>query len=125
MVTGVKVLEQDASISDLVEFFADDHVHMAVIVHDEHVLAVIERSDLAADLDPQGRAMDVGTQAGRWVGPFEELSRVRERMISTSRRRLVVLDDAGRFLGMLCLKTHGRGFCRDEDVLARQADSLS
>lgn len=125
MVADVKVLQRDATYGDVVEFFADDHVHMALIVHDEQVLTAIDRSDLATDLDPRERAIDVGTLTGRWVGPLEDLLRVQERMIRTSRRRLVVLGDAGQFLGLLCLKRHGQGFCRDEDVLARQANSLS
>lgn len=122
MVTAVKMLEPDATCRDLVEFFEDDHVHMALVVDQEQVLAAIDRSDLAAEPDPRGRAMEVGTLTGRWVGPFEDLSRVHEQMTRLARRRLVVLDDEGRFLGLLCLKHHGQGFCGNEDVLARQVD---
>lgn len=125
MVTVIKVLDRNATLEEVVEFFADDHVHMALVVNGQRVLTAIERSDLAGDLVPGKLAVDLGTLTGRWVGPKEDLAFTQVRMIRAARRRLVVIDESGRLLGLLCLKRHGRGFCRNDDVLARQAERFS
>ncbi len=125
MVTIVKTLGRHATFDDLVAHFEDDHVHMAVVVQDDKVLTAIDRDDFVSADRPrtQERIVDVGTLTGRWVGPLEDLAQVHERMIRTGRRRLVVLDEAGRFLGLLCLKSHGQGFCGNQDVMSRHASS--
>ena len=41
-------------------------------------------------------------------------------MSATSSRRLAVVDDDHRLLGLLCLKRSGSGFCSDDDVISRR-----
>jgi len=57
--------------------------------------------------------------AGRTVGPHAELDTTRQWMRSRQRRRLAVVDDDARLLGLLCLKRSGQGFCTDAGVLER------
>lgn len=121
-VTVVKALGPGATIADVEAFFEDDHVHLAVVVEGRRVLTAIERADLSGAGRPDQPARDIGTLVGRCAHADDDLARTSLRMIGQARRRLVVLDDEGRLLGLLCLKRHRRGFCSDEDVLARASD---
>ncbi len=108
----------EATVAELRRFFADDHVHAALLVEDgERLVAVLERDDLAGAAW-WTRARDVGALAGRIVRPDADLATVRASM-HAGRRRLAVVDADGRLLGLLCLKRHGRGFCSDAEVAAR------
>lgn len=115
----VKVLPADATPADVERFFASDHVHLAVVVDDRRrVVSAITRDELR----PTGRAAELGTLDGRCVPPDAPLEAVHSQMLANGLRRLVVVDDAGRLVGLLCLKRHRRGFCSDDDVRCREAD---
>ncbi len=94
------------------------HRHVALVVDDRMLLSVVGRTDLAGadDLTPAAR---LGRLQGRVVGPAADLEHTRASMLAEGRRRLAVVDDAGRLLGLLCLKRHGQGFCTAETVAER------
>lgn len=122
IVTEVKVLSIAATVAEVKAFFADDHVHLALVVDGVRVVTSIDRSDLAQVNDEGSLAKDLGTLEGRRVHPDEDLARVHRHMVGAAIRRLVVTDNEDRLVGLLCLKRHGQGFCRDEDVQARMLD---
>jgi CBS domain-containing protein len=120
LLTTPTVHAPSATVGELRRFFADDHVHMALVVESGLLLAVVERQDLD-DSDPDELpAALVGSLAGRTTAPDAPLSVVLQSMRLTGRRRLAVTDDEGRLLGLLCRKATGRGFCSDEDVAGRR-----
>ena len=45
----------------------------------------------------------------------------RRAMQASGDRRLAVVEDDGRLLGLLCLKRSGDGFCTDAGVAERRA----
>jgi len=111
----------DSSVSDIARFFADDHVHLALIVAPDGLLVTtIDRADLAAVARPAGPAAASGTLSGRTVGPSDNLETVAAWLAQTAQRRVAVVDDSGRLLGLLCLKKTGTGFCSDQDVRQRR-----
>jgi predicted transcriptional regulator len=118
MVTNPKVFGPGLSRGDLDRLFSDDHVHAAVVVDDGRLVTVIESSDLEQSL-PSADPCSLGTLAGRVVAPGAPLAAVHARMLWEQRRRLAVIDESGRLLGLLCLKKSGRGFCSDADVRSR------
>jgi CBS domain-containing protein len=83
----------------------------------------VERADLPATLPGATPARSVGTLAGRTVGPDDPVERAAAILARQRRRRLAVVDGAGRLLGLLCLKRSRTGFCSDADVRARAADA--
>ena len=124
--TAPKLLDERATVGDVHRFFADDHVHAALVVDRAGVLlSVVERADLldavdsavAADTALPGSVL--GRLDGRTVGGEESLSTVVADMRASRRRRLAVVDRAGHLLGLLCMKQDFSGFCSDADVLAR------
>jgi CBS-domain-containing membrane protein len=126
MVTVPKTNGPDTRIAEIRALFDDDHLHMALIVDaDGRLLSAIERADLSAAMAGSTRARRIGTIAGRVIGPYQSLDYAMAVLQQTRRRRLAVIDDSGRLLGLLCLKRHGDGFCSDEGVRQRALDTES
>ena len=120
LLTNPAVHGRSATVGDLRRFFADDHVHVALVVECGLLLAVVERQDLDDNHRDDLPATGVGSLAGRTIAPDARLSVVLESMRLTGRRRLAVTDDEGRLLGLLCRKANGRGFCSEENVASRR-----
>jgi hypothetical protein len=111
-----------ATVREIREFFADEHVHAALIVNPSgYLTAVIERSDLAHGCADDAAAAQLGRLAGRVAPASANLMETRDAMMASGRRRTAVVDSSGRLLGLLCLKASQTGFCSDEDVRARRA----
>jgi hypothetical protein len=119
MVTCPTVHDPSTTVGQLRAFFADEHVHAALLVEAGELLGVIERADLSADLCDEAQARTVARLDGRTVHPSEGVPGVLEAMKRSGRRRLAVVGDNGALLGILCLKASGRGFCSNVDVLSR------
>ena len=64
---------------------------------------------------------EVGALAGRTVSASDALPTATEMLLRDGRRRLAVVDDCGRLLGLLCLKRDRTGFCSDEGIRRRAA----
>jgi CBS domain-containing protein len=103
------------------EAFRNDHVHALLVVDRGTLLAVVERGDLTGR-SPAAPVRWLGTNRGRTATPGTPLGDARDAMRAARRRRLAVVDDDGRLLGLLCLKRSGAGFCSDDGVRARAAD---
>jgi len=122
-----------ANVAQIRHFFADKHVHMALIVDAERrLVTAIEREDLAGvdanagtdahvrgDAQGSQEAWRLGTLAGRIVSPWESLRTAVKLLSDHGGRRLAVVDDERRLAGLLCLKRDGSGFCSDRDVQER------
>jgi CBS-domain-containing membrane protein len=123
MVTICKTHGPDTRLAEIRRLFDDDHVHMALIVAaDSELLTTIERADLSETTPGSIQARDLGTIASRVIGPHQSLADAMAALKWGRRRRLAVIDDSGRLLGLLCLKRHGDGFCSDEGVRQRAAE---
>jgi CBS-domain-containing membrane protein len=122
MVTRPKTHDTETHLAEIRALFEDDHVHLALIVAtDGRLVTTIERSDLGAARSPSLRAAGLGTLAGRTVGPSHTLQAVTAALLRDGRRRLAVVDEFGRLLGLLCLKADGSGYCSDEGIRERAA----
>ena len=122
VVAKPKVFGPGLSRSDLDRLFTDDHVHAALVINDDgRLITVIERADLEESL-PDAHPCSLGTLTGRVVAPDAPLAAVHARMRQEQRRRLAVIDESGRLLGLLCLKKSGTGFCSDADVRSREQE---
>jgi hypothetical protein len=100
-------------------------VHAALIVLAGKLLGLVERADLAAGTDDAAPAVAVARLDGRTVGPETPLAGAREAMREAGRRRLAVTTEDSTLVGLLCLKSSGRGFCSDDDVAARRQEARS
>jgi CBS domain-containing protein len=122
MVTAPTTMRPTATVADARAFFADDHVHMALIARRGRLLGTLVRADLAELGDDAMPALSRSRLAGRAVAPHEQAEDVRVRLIRHGQRRLAVVDDAGVLAGLVCLKRKLTGFCSDADVSERAAE---
>jgi CBS-domain-containing membrane protein len=126
MVTICKTHGPETRLTEIRRLFNDDHVHMALIVaSDGQLLTTIERADLREAIPGSIPARHLGTIADRVISPHQSLEYAMAALKWGHRRRLAVIDDSGRLLGLLCLKRHGDGFCSDEGVRQRAAEMQS
>lgn len=120
MVTRPAVHPPWTTIGELREYFEDDHVHAALLVYAGKLLGMVERGDLAAELDDRSPALEVAVLEGRTIAPDLPAAHALTAMRRSRRRRLAVTFADGELLGLLCLQANGRGFCSDDDVAARR-----
>lgn len=126
MVTGPKMNSSDARIAEIKSLFQDDHVHMALIVsRDGRLLTALERSDLNDSVAPTAFAREFGTLDRRTILPSEDLAVATSKLLPEGRRRLAVVDEDGLLVGLLCLKQDGSGYCSDEGINQRRANSCT
>jgi hypothetical protein len=120
MVTCPTTHDLNAGLEEIRAFLEDDHVHMALIVAaDGRLITTIERPDLPAGSAASGDVAELGTLTGRTTGPAQAVDAVTGVLLREQRRRLAVVDDSGRLLGLLCLKESRTGYCSDENVRER------
>jgi CBS domain-containing protein len=123
MVTIPKIHGMDTSLEDIRSLFEDDHVHMALIVAEGRLITTIERSDLLEPLPGSTPADQVGTLVGRTISPDRPLDEATAALERSGGRRLAVADGSGELLGLLCLKRDRSGFCSDDGIRQRAAQS--
>jgi hypothetical protein len=119
-VTCPRIHPLSATVGDMRELFLDDHIHMALIVESGRLVAAVQRVDLGPGLADRVPARVIGTLAGRTVRPWASSSETLASMRTSRTRRLAVTGEDGSLLGLLCLKSTGRGFCSDADVAGRR-----
>jgi len=99
---------------------------MALIVAlDGRLVTTIERPDLAVALPDSRPARELGTLVGRTVAPADRLDAATAALLRERRRRLAVVGEGGRLLGLLCLKKDGTGYCSDEGIGERALQARS
>lgn len=110
-----------ASVRDMLTLFDDDHVHMALLTHDGYLRGCVTRSDLTG-APPDALAVSIARQPGRTIASTQLVDAAWDILERTGARRLAVVDNTARLVGLLCLKRSGTGFCSDEDVSTRSAE---
>ena len=121
MVTCPLMHAPDCDMQAIRAAFENDHVGMALIVGtDGRLITTIERPDLAATVSSSTPVSHLGTLTGRTVGPAASLDVVTATLLREERRRLAVVDDSGRLLGLLCLRQDGTGYCSDQGIRSRE-----
>ncbi len=121
MITCPATHDLDTGIDEIRAFFADEHVHMALVVAtDRRLVTTIERTDLPATSPALSRAAELGTLTGRTADPAQALDVVTALLLRERRRRLAVIDGCGYLLGLLCLKNDATGYCSEDDIRRRR-----
>jgi CBS-domain-containing membrane protein len=119
MLSRPKALPADASVADVRAVLADDHVVMALLTEDGVLRGTLLREDLPDTAPDAAPALPLSRLVGRIVAPAAPLADVHELLLRTGRRRLAVVDEEGRLLGLLCLTRRRTGYCSDAGVAER------
>jgi CBS domain-containing protein len=119
MISRPKALPVHASVADVRALLADDHVVMALLTDDGVLRGTLLREDLPATAPGAAPALPLARLTGRTAAPTAALAGVHALLLHTGRRRLAVVDGAGRLLGLLCLTRRRTGYCSDAGVAER------
>ena len=119
MVTCPVIHGPSTTVGRLREFFTDDHVHIALLVDGGRLVGTVERPDLELAADDSVPAQTVASLTGRTIQADALAAEALAAMQRTGHRRLAVVAEDAKLLGLLCLKRSGRGFCSDADVANR------
>lgn len=120
------VLAATAPVEQARAVLASSHVHMVPLTASGRVGEPLLGTVLGDDLPAPGRQGGDSVLAharlvGRTVRADLRAEDARRAMRTAGHRRLAVVDDTGRLLGLLCLKRSGEGFCTDAGVQSRRA----
>ncbi|WP_037606180.1 CBS domain-containing protein [Streptacidiphilus rugosus] len=124
MHTFPKTSPVSTTVGQAREFFRHDKVHALLVVRQDVLVAVVERPDLAGR-DDREPAASVGRLGDRVVPPSAGLYETWDAMAAAGRRRVAVVTDDGRLVGLLCLKRSGSGFCSDAGIRERAEESVA
>ncbi|OZD18180.1 CBS domain-containing protein [Rhodococcus sp. 06-156-3C] len=120
MITRPKIVDSTISVGRAQELFADDHVHMLLVVEQRRLIATLTRTDLPIGYTQHCcSALVFAVMKGRCIREDEPALEILSRMSLQKIRRLAVVDEHLHVVGLLCLKRSGNGFCSDDDVRAR------
>ncbi len=122
MISAPKTLPMDTRVEAVLAAFEDSHVHMLLLTHRGTLCGTLLRSDLPPGLPHDVAVLPFATVRGRTVRPDQCISTLHEWVVRSGQRRLAVVNNDGRLLGLLCLKSDRAGFCTDEGVAAREHD---
>jgi hypothetical protein len=125
MITRPKTTPSILSIAGTHALLADSHVHMVLLVEGPRLVGTLVRGDLPPTAAATEPALPYAVLDGRLISPAADAELARLAMSRQAVRRLAVVDDGHRLLGLLCLKASHRGFCADSDVIARVEASES
>ena len=122
MVERPKTLPTEVTVSQATAAFAGGHVHMLLLTRDGKLVGTLVPEDLSTA--PAGTcgsepALPLSRLRGRTVPPHVSAQDVERAMRQGGTRRLAVVATDGMLLGLMCLKSRGRGFCSDEDIASR------
>src|SRR4051794_18901014 len=120
MVKDPKTLPPGVTVGEARAVLRNEHVHMVLLSASGALVGTLLSEDLrdAADDEP---ALPLSLLQGRTISPDAMADDAQRRLIAHDARRLAVVDEHGRLLGLLCLKRRRNGFCSDLDVKARGA----
>lgn len=92
-------------------FAASEHRELALLAGDDGTYAgSLLRGDVAGDVDPRQRAADLARSAP--IVSAETLApRTKELALLAPARRLPVVDDDGRLIGVVVITPDLQGFC--------------
>jgi CBS domain-containing protein len=119
MIGRPKTLPSDASVAAARAVLADDHVVLVLLTEDGVLRGTLLREDLPDTAPGPAPALPLSRLTGRTVAPGAPLADVHELLVRTGRRRLAVVDEEGRLLGLVCLKRRRTGYCTDAGVAER------
>jgi CBS domain-containing protein len=109
-------LPANATIADVREWFAaSTSRRMAFLADGEHYAGSVTPEQVAGDLDPTRPAAHVA-QLGPTVAPDAPAAEGERLALQTEARRVPVVDDKGRLLGVVSVTQDLQAFCGTADA---------
>ena len=113
MLPEPKTLTAAASVAEVREQLDNPKVQMVLLADGRAFKGAI--TQIPADASPRDRAVDYVDAAAETISPRASADEAFERAAASPTRRLIVLDEAGNLLGLLCLNQSRTSFCQAAD----------
>jgi CBS domain-containing protein len=109
MLRNPKTLPSDAPVSDVRALLENPSVQMVLLADGATFAGAI--TDVPPDAPPDQRALDFADREPDLIGPDEPESVAFARAAANRHRRVVVVGDDSKLLGLLCLNEARTRFC--------------
>jgi CBS-domain-containing membrane protein len=113
MLARPKTLTAAASVAEVREQLDNPKVQMVLLADGGTFKGAV--TQIPADASPRDRAVNYLDADAETISPRAPADEAFERASASPTRRLIVLDDAGNLLGLLCLNKNRTSFCRSAD----------
>ncbi len=110
MLRNPKTLTAEASVAEVREQLANPKVQMVLLADGPAFRGAV--TTIPADASPRERAVDYVDADAEVISPDASDDEAFERTAASPNRRVIVLDENGSLLGLLCLNQSRTGFCR-------------
>lgn len=109
MLRSPKTLAAEATVAEVREQFENPKVQMVLLVDGRAFAGAV--TAIPAGAAPSDLARSYRDEAPETIRPDVPAEEAFERAAASSNRRVVVLDDEGNLLGLLCLNPSRTAFC--------------
>lgn len=110
MLREPKTLPGHATVADVRALLANPKVQMVLLADGPTFRAAI--TDIPDSAPASESALVYADPSPETIGPTESAKVAFERVTAAAHRRVIVLDDAGELLGLLCLNQRRTHFCQ-------------
>ena len=110
MMRNPKTLAADATVAEVRDQFENPKVQMVLLVDGSTFAAAV--TAIPAGAAPTDLAQCYRDEDPETIGPDASADEAFERASASPDRRVIVLDDERKLLGLLCLKQDRTGFCQ-------------
>ena len=110
MLRNPKTLTAEASVAEVRELLANPKVQMVLLADGSAFRGAV--TTIPAEASPRDRAVYHIDKDAETISPLASDDEAFERAAASPNRRVIVLDEDGSLLGLLCLNQSRTGFCR-------------
>jgi CBS domain-containing protein len=110
MLREPKSLPGDARVEEVREVLANPKVQLVLLADGDAFVGAV--TDIPADAAADAPARDYADPAPDTIAPTATADEAFERASANPNRRVIVLDDDSRLLGLLCLNQSRTKFCQ-------------
>jgi CBS domain-containing protein len=109
MLRDPKTLTAEASVGEVRELLANAKVQMVLLADGPTFKSAV--THIPNEASPRDRAVDYVDTDADVISPDASDDEALERTAASPNRRVIVLDENGGLLGLLCLNQSRTGFC--------------
>lgn len=110
MLREPKTLPGAATVEEVRAQLANPKVQLVLLADGDAFVAAV--TNLPEDAPAEGRAADYADTTADIIDPDTPARDAFDRAVASPHRRLIVLDDDRRLLGLVCLNAKLTGFCQ-------------
>ena len=110
MLRNPKTVTAAASVAEVRELLVNPKVQMVLLVDGHAFKGAV--TQIPTEASPRDRALDYVDPDAETISPDASADEAFERAAASPTRRVIVIDEEDKLLGLLCLNPSRTGFCQ-------------